>query len=630
MPVVGIATATLKRLIGKSLSREELVAALEQLGNNVEGTASVTAYRCEKCGQLTEVLDHADFNNVCEWCGSKALVETGSSEVIRISLLPVRPDMFDAAGLARALRGYLGIETGLPVYRVEPSGLKVTVQPGLENIRPYIVACVVRGLVMNDETVKTVMKMQENLHWALGRNRRRASIGVYDLDTVEPDFEYSAVAPDGVKFVPLFGMPREEGARGQGSGVGETEMRAATPKDILERHPKGVGYKHLLEKFGKYPLLCDSNGKVLSMPPIINSEDTRVTSKTRNLFIDVTGPDKNAIEKTIAVIACGLADLGAKVETVQIVYPDKSKEVTPNLQPQMRSIDPKAAERLVGVEVPEMAKVLERMRYGVERISADYADSADGVRRGAARKGAGELLEVQIPAYRADIMHDYDVFEDVAIGYGYHNITPRLVPSMTVGSHQPIEELSTTARRVMTGLGFLEIMTPALTNVEEHYNKLGLSAPEHFVRLENPISVEQTMAREQLITGLLSTFRVNTTREMPQCIFETGDCFELDSAEEPGVRTHRKLAVGIAGPRVGYTDAKQALDALGRELGRNLRFEPLQEPAFIPGRCARVFTGAGDREVAWGTLGEVHPAVLEAFGITQPTSLLEVDLSALL
>lgn len=578
------------------MDRDELVAALEQLGNNVEGTASITAFRCDKCGQVTEVLDHADFNNVCEWCGGKALVETGSSEVIRISLLPVRPDMFDAAGLARALRGYLGLDTGLPTYRTEPSGFKVTVQPGLENIRPYIAACVVRGLVMDDETVKTVMKMQENLHWALGRNRRRASIGVYDLDTIEPDFEYSAVTPDGVKFVPLFGMP--EG------------MVEATPKEILEKHAKGIGYKHLLEKFDKYPLLCDAGGKVLSMPPIINSEDTRVTSKTRNLFIDVTGPDKNAIEKTIAVIACGLADLGAKVETVQVTYPDKSRETTPNLQPQTRSIDPKAAERVVGVEVPDMAKVLERMRYG-------------------AKSEAGSLV-LQIPSYRSDIMHEYDIFEDVAIGYGYHNITPRLVPSMTVGSHQPIEELSTTARRVMTGLGFLEIMTPALTNVGEHYDKLGLSAPEHYVRLENPISVEQTLAREQLITGLLCTLRVNTTREMPQQVFEAGDCFGVSGGMETGVRTRRKLAAGIAGPKVGYTDAKQALDALAREFGRDLRFEPLESPTFIPGRCARVFVQAAGREAVWGLLGEVHPAVLESFGITQPTALLEIDLSVLL
>ena len=619
MPVVSIATATLKRLIGKSLSRDELVAALEQLGNNVEGTASVTAYRCDKCGQTTEVLEQESFNGACEWCGSKSVVDVGSSEVIRISLLPVRPDMFDAAGLARALRGYLSIETGLPVYRVEPSGFKVTVQPGLDDIRPYIVACVVRGLVMDDETVKTVMKMQENLHWALGRNRRRASVGVYDLDTVEPDFEYSPVAPDGVKFVPLFGMPREEGAGGQGSGVGEPEMRAATPKEILEKHPKGVGYKHLLEKFDEYPLLCDAGGKVLSMPPIINSEDTRVTQKTRNLFIDVTGPDKNAIEKTIAVIACGLADLGAKVETVQVVYPDGSKEVTPNLQPQTRSIDPKAAERLIGVEVPDIEKLFGRMRYG-------------------ARREGGSIV-LQVPAYRSDIMHDYDIFEDVAIGYGYHNISPRLVPSMTVGSHQPIEELSTTARRVMTGLGFLEIMPPALTNVAEHYDKLGLPAPQHYVRLENPISVEQTTAREQLVTGLLSTLRVNTTREMPQLIFEVGDCFGLDSAEETGVRTRRRLAAAIAGPRVGYTDAKQTLDALARELGLGLRFVAMDKDKsapFIDGRCAVIFASPAQSaicnlqsEMPWGALGEVHPAVLESFGITQPTAMLEIDLNVL-
>jgi phenylalanyl-tRNA synthetase beta chain len=473
---------------------------------------------------------------------------------------------------------------------------------------------VVRGLSMDDETVKTVMKMQENLHWALGRNRRRASIGVYDLDTIEPDFEYAPVAPEGVKFVPLFGMPVDEGTGDGGRGTGASEMRAATPKEILEKHPKGVGYKHLLEKFDRYPLLCDANGKVLSMPPIINSEETKVTPKTRNLFIDVTGPDKNAITKTLAVIAAGLADLGARIETVQVVYPSGAKETTPDLSAQTLTIDPKAAERLVGVEVPDMVKVLERMRYGA--------------------KAEGGGLTLQIPAYRADIMHEYDVFEDVAIGYGYHNIAPRLVPSMTVGSHQPIEELSTTARRVMTGLGFLEIMTPALTSEKEHFELLGLAVREPRVRLENPISVEQTMAREQLITGLLSTLRVNTTREMPQQIFEAGDCFETAAEMETGVRTRRRLGAAIAGPRAGFADAKQSLDALARELGRELRFEPLECPTFIPGRCAALFASPAQSaicnlksEVRWGVLGEVHPAVLESFGITQPTALFEVDLS---
>jgi len=628
MPLVSISTQLLRKLVGKSLTRDELIAALEQLGNNVEGYASATFYRCDRCGHVTEALEperptpgipclrathrqarpdsglpkgfprseRGDFGDACAGCGSRDVAVSGSTEVIRISLLPVRPDMFDAAGLSRALRGYLGIETGLPSYRLEPSGFAVRVQPGLENIRPYIVGCAVRGLVMDDETVKTIMKMQENLHWALGRDRRRASIGVYDLDAVEPDFEYSAVAPDGVEFVPLFGMPGG--------------MVAATPKEILEQHPKGAAYKHLLDRFPMYPLLSDSGGRVLSMPPIINSEDTRVTPKTRNLLVDVTGPDKNAITRTIAVIATGLADLGARIETAQVIYPDGTRETTPDLSPTRVTLDLDSVGRVLGFEVPDTAAALERMRYGV--------------------KPEGRKLILEVPAYRSDVMHEYDVIEDVAIAHGYHNIRPRLVPTMTVGSHQPIEDLSETARRVMTGLGFLETMTLVLTNEKEHYEMLGQPVTEPYPRVENPASVEQDMLRGQLLAGLLSTFRVNSTREMPQHIFEVGDCFELDPEAETGARVRRKLAVGMAGPRTGFADIRAVAEALARELSRGVRFGSVQHPAFITGRAAAIFEAGGDKAARCGVLGEVHPEVLGRFGIGQPVALLEIDLSGML
>ncbi len=590
MPVVSIATATLKRLIGRSLARDELVTALEQLGNNVEGTATVNLFRCNRCGHLTESLEHADFDGSCTACAGKDIALVGASEVIRISLLPVRPDMFDVAGLARALRGYLGIETGLPSYQLEPSGLAVEVRPGLENIRPWIVAAVVRGLTLDDETVKVIMKMQENLHWALGRDRRRASIGVYDLDTVEPDFEYSAVAPDGVKFVPLFGMP--EG------------MVAVAPQQVLERHPKGTAYKHLLEGFSAYPLLADAGGRVLSMPPIINSEETRVTSRTRNLFVDVTGPDKHAITKALAVIACSLADLGAKVETVQVIYPDKTRETTPNLTPATRTISPDAVSRLLGFAVPDIVQCLTRMRY-------DATAGDRGVR-------------LAVPAYRSDIMHDCDIIEDVAIAYGYHNVRPRLVPTMTIGGPQAVEELSSICRRVMTGLGFLETMTLMLTNEQEHYTMLGLPVPASRCRVGNPASVEQTMMRGHLMSGQLATLRVNVTREMPQLIFEIGDCFDPDPGAETGVRTERHLAASVAGPKAGFADVRAWCEALARELGLTVTFKPTEHPVFIPGRVAAV-CGAGD----WGIVGEVRPAVLEAFGLTQPVAMFEVKLSSI-
>lgn len=598
MPLVSVPLTQLRRLVGRDLGRDELVQALQDLGSDVEGRAVLLSYRCGRCGQLTEVLEHEDFNQKCVWCGSGEISASGSTEVVRINLLPVRPDMFDVCGMARAVRGYLGIETGLPKYEVRTSNVEVTVKPGLEQVRPYVVCCIVRGLVMDDDIIRMLMKMQENLHWALGRDRRRASIGIYDLDTVKPGFEYRPVGPDELQFTPLFGMP--EG------------VFAATPREILDRHPKGARYKHLLEGVAQYPLLCDSQARVLSMPPIINSQDTRVTADTRNLFVDITGPDHNAITRTLAVVAASLADLGAVIETVEIAYPDGRREVTPDLSPGRIVVHQETVEQVLGFKVADLVEFLGRMRFGLD----------DG--------DAGDRLSVLVPAYRADIMHEYDVIEDIGIAYGYHNIKPRLVPTLTVGRPQPIEELSEICRRIMTGLGYIEIMTLVLTCEDEHFQMLGLPVPAEYCRIDNPASSEQTMVRSHLLSGLLATFRLNTTRATPQALFEAGDCFVLDQDAETGVRCRRKLAVGLAGPRAGFADARQLSDTLSRELDTVVSYEAAEHPAFIPGRCARVFCRRGGSRLEWGVMGEVHPEVLERFGLAQPVVLLELTLDVLL
>ncbi|MEO0079633.1 MAG: phenylalanine--tRNA ligase subunit beta [candidate division WOR-3 bacterium] len=599
MPVIGLPTDLLQRLIGKRVEREELLSALERLGSDVEGYAVLSRYRCERCDHLTEALEHEDFNNRCEECGSERLVVSGWSEVVRINLLPVRPDLFDAAGLARALKGFWGIESGLPEFHFRDSGYRCRVRAGMEAIRPHIVCCVARELRLDEELVKLLMKLQENLHWALGRDRRRASIGVYDLGTVRPDFEFRPVAPDGVRFVPLGGMP--EGSR-----------QEATPQEILEGHPKGLAYRHLLTGLDNYPLLVDSRGRVLSMPPIINSNETRVTEKTRELFVDVTGPDKYAITKILSIIAAALSDLGARVETVTIEFPDGRTEKTPDMSPTVMSLDPERTNAVLGVKLTpeEIAGLLARMRE-----SARVEDSR---------------VLVQVPAFRADIMHQQDLIEDVAIAYGYHRIEPRLVPTMTIGRPQPIEELSELCRRALTGLGFLETMSLELTSPQEHFSKLSLPDSTPCVVVENPATAEQTILRRHLFSGLLGTFRTNTTAPMPQNIFEIGDCFELDESQETGVRTLRRVAIGSAGPRAGFADIRSVVETLARELDLVLRFEPDERPFFIPGRAAKVSRQLTDgRWQEWTVLGEVHPQVLEAFGITQPVVLAECDLTQL-
>jgi phenylalanyl-tRNA synthetase beta chain len=592
VPLVSLSTAQLGRLIGEELGDERLVSTIQELGCDVEGRARVNRFRCPRCGHVTEALEHEDFNGACDGCGAKELVLAGSTDVLRINLLPVRPDMFDAAGLARCIRGFLGVETGLGKYAFPASGLSVRVEPGLEEIRPHIVAAVVRGLALDDELLRVLMRMQENLHWALGRDRRRASIGVYDLDTAQPDFFYRPVRPDGVRFVPLFGMP--DGAR------------PATPAEILAAHPKGTAYAHLLAGREHYPLLCDSAGAVLSLPPIINSDATRVTDRTRNLFIDVTGPDRNAIRRTLAVMAASLADLGGRVETVKIQYPDGRAETTPGMEPSELPVSAAEAGQVIGVPVsPEqVVSCLERMRHSAV--------------------AAGDAVRVKVAAYRADVMHPYDLIEDVAIAHGYQQIAPRLVPTMTVGRAHPREELAERCRRVMCGLGFLETMSLVLENAEENARRLRRAGDARACRLENPASVEQTALRRDLAAALLSFLRVNSGAELPQHIFEIGECYDLDPQAETGAVARLRAGAAMAGAGSSYADVRSVLSALGRELGLELGFLPVEHPSFIPGRVALV--QAGGREI--GVAGEVHPEVLEAFGVGQPVGLFDIDLSA--
>jgi phenylalanyl-tRNA synthetase beta chain len=596
MPVVGIPLDTLFSLLGREIDREELYEKLTGLGGDVEGYFQVTRMRCKVCDEIYELAPQEEAPGMCSSCESelvpgKTLIDIGRTEVIRMELVPARPDMFDVGGLSRALRGYLGMEKGLPRYDVTPSGMSVKVLPPAKSIRPYIACAVVRGMKLDVEMIKTVMKMQENLHWALGRDRRKASIGVYNLSVLKPDFEYTALGKRELQFVPLGGMP------GEG-------MEPATLSDILDRHPKGRAYKHLLNGFDSYPILRDSAGQVLSMPPIINSEETKADAETTDFFIDVTGHDRRSIQRTLNVLVCSLAELGGRIETV-VVRDGKQEELTPDLAPTVSKLNPEHASRLIGIDLSmdTCLELLRRMRFG--------AEATDGE------------INVYVPAYRTDIMHEYDLIEDVAIAFGYGNIEPVLVPTMTVGVESPLETLSGKYRKAMTGMGFLEVVTTLLSNPDRNYRMLRREDDGTATLIENPSTIEHTMLRTHLISGLLEIFKRNRTHRMPQKIFEIGDATLLDRKGETGTADRRILGAAVMDPKTGFAEIKSCAQSVLREMGGELTLEAKNDPTFIPGRCAAI-TAEGEE---LGLLGEIHPEVLEAFEIVQPVSLLHLHLT---
>jgi phenylalanyl-tRNA synthetase beta chain len=598
MPIVNIDLAWLNRLLGKPYETETLRESLEQIGCDVEDVVDIERSRCPQCGSLVEHPLGQDEVKACTMCGHEsesAFKRVGSQQVMRLDLLADRPDLFDVGGLARALRGTLGIESGLPKYETKPSQVTVGVDPSVtkpESYRPFI-ACAVMTLPPVDETsLVAIMKLQENLHWGVGRDRKLASIGVYDLATITGPIIYRTMDPDKEPFVPL-GMPGKK----------------MTGRQILESHPKGMAYAELLKPLARYPVLIDAKGQVLSMPPIINSEETKLKQGTTRVFIDVTGISQAAVTKSLDTLVCSLCEIGGKVETVEIAERSTGTRLTPDLKPRNTGVELAEAKRWLGLPLDAASLVgsLRKMRFDVQPAVGPGSE--------------GRFL-VSFPPYRTDIRHPVDVLEDVAIGYGYANIEPRLVRSMTVGTPRREETLSDRVRQVLIGLGFSEIMSLPLTTAEQQFERLRLPVPERYPEVSNPKLKAYNVVRTHLMGGLFEALRENRRRPMPQRFFEIDNVVALDEAAETGAAEERRVALVEIGRESGYAAARSTVDALLRELGWKPEYAAIENPTFVSGRAA-TFSLNGKPV---GVLGEVHPEVLSNFGLTYPVALAELTL----
>ncbi len=551
MPVINLRVEKLAKFLGRAVTVEELAKWLPWLGFDLE--------------EIGEDYVKAEYN-------------------------PNRIDFCSYAGVARALKGFLELETGLPKYHAEEPKITLNVDSAVSSVRPYMLAAVVRDIKLDEDTVVELMEMQEDLHWGIGRDRKKASIGIHNLDAVEPPFTYTAVEPTGVKFVPL----------------GKTEEM--TPKEILEKHEKGVAYRHLVDWAPKYPLLIDKYGRVLSMPPIINGELTRVSENTRNLFLDVTGPSFEAIEKSLNVLATALADMGGKLEKVTVHYPDRTL-VSPNLEPEKMRLRVSYANKMLGLKlsIDEAAYCLRKCRLDAKPIEKD-------------------VLEVAIPPYRIDILHEIDLVEEVAIGYGYYRLEPTIPLTVTVGGKHPANKLAETVRQIMTGLGFLEVMNFTLTNERVHYEFMRLK-PKNPVRLANPVSAEYTIMRELLLPGLLKNLAENKHESYPQKLFEVSDVAKINRRQETMCERRLHLAAATCHSTANYTEIRAVCEAFLANMGLvDWQIKEAKHPSFLEGRTAII--QIGKKQV--GVLGEIHPQVLNNFEIENPTAALEIDLEWLM
>ncbi|MBE6499940.1 MAG: phenylalanine--tRNA ligase subunit beta [Methanobrevibacter thaueri] len=515
-------------------------------------------------------------------------IEDFDDEEIKVEFFPNRPDNLSVEGVARSFKGFIGQETGLPDYKVTPSNDEVIVDSEVARIRPYIGFAKIDNVDFTGDKLKYIMDFQENLHWVIGRDRKKVAIGIHNADVVNGPFKYIATPKNENNFIPL---------------EKDVEM---TPDDILTKHDKGVDYAHLINSFDKYPLILDCDDNVLSMPPIINGELTKIKEDTKNIIVDVTGTDEKAVNQALNIICSSFAEVGGEIKSMEVKYEDKTI-VTPDLTPQEMNVHVNTANELIGgtnLNADDIKVLLEKARFNAEILNDNE-------------------VKAIIPAYRVDILHEVDIVENIAVQYHINDVVAELPDINTVAYENNWFKAESTIREVMIGLGFQEVMSLMLTSEDAHYTKMNQAEKPH-VQVARPITIDRTMIRTSLINSLMEFLEDNKHEDLPQKIFEIGDVLYLDDSKENKTVASKKLAGVVCHSTANFTEIKSITTSVLSNLGYSMEISDSENETFIYGRAAD-FKGESLNGNVKGFFGEVSPEVISNFTLEYPVIAFEVE-----
>ena len=517
-----------------------------------------------------------------------------------------RPDLWSTPGLARHLRCYRG--DPLPDYPFAAPGAApvdtaervVEVDPALDKIRPCIAAFVAIGPPVSEALLLELIQSQEKLSDSFGQRRRAIAMGLYRGGAIEWPVRYRAAPPD-TRFVPL-GFEHE-----------------LSLTEILDQHPKGKEYGHIVRGQAAFPYLEDAAGATLSFPPVINSAGLgSVEVGDDHFFVELTGPHLETLLLTASIAACDLADAGFAIQPVLIRYPYDTAHgrdvVTPRYFQAETTVELASAERLLGERIApeEGCRLVQRM--------------------GTRARVAGTSLVVTPPPYRNDFLHAVDVVEEIAIGRGLDSFEPELPDEFTPGHLGAATRFSRSARDVLVGLGYQEMIFNYLGARRDYTERM--NAPGRvLVEVANPMTENYAVVRDSIIPNLLAAEMSSQNAAYPHRMFEVGKVALPDASDPTGSRTVDACTLLLADRAAGFNDASAHLAALLFYLGAEHRLVELDDPRFIPGRAAEVEAAApADGERTWtaiGVVGELHPAVLEQWSIGMPCAAAELHLDAL-
>ena len=527
-------------------------------------------------------------------------VEINNDDHIDIEVFPDRPDLLSHETLAKASRSFLNYnveETSMIIIKGENI---VDVDKSLEKVRPIIMSAIVRGVKTGknssdkEKFIQSLMDHQEKLHLTLGRKRKLSSIGVHDLAKIKPPFKVKTVESS-FKFVPL---------------SENSEMSIA---EILNKHPKGIEYAHLMKDVDIFPIILDSEDNVISFPPIINGEQTTVTTETEDFFIDVTGWDERACEACLLLICLALGERGGVIEDLEIVFPYKNNIITPNGEPINYRVPEKLIQKILGMELDNSQIKSSITKMGGRLVESRTVTNGPNKAERWSDCVIGEIEHIiSMPRWRSDIMHPIDIVEDIAIGFGYEKLPEQMssihLDSIPLSSAQ----MNRRIRASLRALGLQEVQSLTLSNERDQFERTRWRKRGKITNIANPISQEHTILRQYILPSLLQILSANRHQELPQRIYELGHVVN-DS------KNNYTFSWSCAEVGGGFTAAKGYVQSIMRDLGVSIDeilFELIEEydGPWLFGRGAKIIV----QGVEIGQFGEIDPLVSEKYGLKTP------------
>ena len=507
-------------------------------------------------------------------------VESIDDKEVIVEIFPNRPDMLSEEGVARALRYFIGIERKIKKPKPKYEGKIAYLHKDALEIRPYARIGIVRNVKIDEDALNSLIQLQEKIHITHGRKRRKVSIGVHDLSNISFPLHYKKVSSDYV-FKPL-GWEKE-----------------GSIKEILEKHEKGKEYGYLTDEKQGYVVWEDDKGNTIAFPPIINASITEVTPGTKDVLVDVTGTKEKEVEEVLNIVIWHLLELGGEVEQVKILQ-DNISIFSPNLDYKTIKVSKNYIKEVSGLDLNDKDVDNLLLKMGMYR----------------------EKENVYYPPYRTDILHPLDIVEDVVIAYGYDKVKEEEHVEGTIGEESKEEIMRREVRKILIGMGGVEVINYHLTNRETL--ERAMIYENKVIETINPMNVEYNILRPSLFPILMKTLERNTRYEYPQFLFEIGTVFHLENTS----KEEEHLAVVYSSKDANFSKIKGILIKIMEELGVDIEIrEPNKEERerygfLIEGRYSIITLN--DEAIGW--FGEVHPRVISNFNIEMPVAGIEINL----